>query len=233
DAELLARVLGLTLTSRDKSVPMAGFPHHSLEHHLRKLLQSGYRVAVCDQVEDAALAKGLVKREVTRVVTPGTITEDELLDPRRPNHAAALFASRDGYGLAWAELSTGEFFAGDVVAERLGDELNRINAAELLLAESAAERLRDELRTFTQGSVTGRPDWTFDPLTARQALQKHFGVSTLAGFGFADNQPCLIAAGGLLLYLQETMKSGLGHLRALRPFRTERHLTLDDVTRRS
>src|SRR5436190_14534942 len=81
DAELVSRVLGLTLTSRDKTVPMAGFPHHSLEHHLRKLLQSGHRVAVCDQVEDAALAKGLVKRDVTRVVTPGTITEDDLLDP--------------------------------------------------------------------------------------------------------------------------------------------------------
>ena len=114
DAELLSRVLGLTLTSRDKSIPMAGFPHHSLEGHLRKLLQLGHRVAVCDQVEDAALAKGLVKREVTRVVTPGTITEDELLDPRQPNHLAALYPSKNAYGLAWVELSTGEFFAGDV-----------------------------------------------------------------------------------------------------------------------
>src|SRR2546429_7475831 len=90
DAELAARVLGLTLTSRDKTVPMAGFPHHSLQAHLQKLLRAGHRVAICDQVEDAALAKGLVRREVTRVVTPGTLTEDNLLDPRQHNHLVAL-----------------------------------------------------------------------------------------------------------------------------------------------
>src|ERR671922_1971674 len=99
DAEVAARVLGLTLTSRDKTVPMAGFPHEQLENHLRKLLQAGHRVAVCDQVEDAALARGLVRREVTRVVTPGTLTEDDLFDPRRPNHLAALAAPPLGRGL--------------------------------------------------------------------------------------------------------------------------------------
>src|SRR5205807_5745525 len=92
DAELVARVLGLTLTSRDKTVPMAGFPHHALEGHLRNLLRAGFRVAVCDQVEDPALAKGLVRREVTRVITPGTVTEDDLLDPRASNHLVALVA---------------------------------------------------------------------------------------------------------------------------------------------
>src|SRR5438876_6980189 len=117
DAELVSRVLGLTLTSRDKTVPMAGFPHHALASHLRKLLQAGHRVAICDQVEDPALAQGLVRREVTRVVTPGTLTEDELLDPRLPNYLAALHlpspraATRglqDPVGLAWVDLSTGQ-----------------------------------------------------------------------------------------------------------------------------
>src|SRR2546423_6006531 len=98
DAEVAARVLGLTLTSRDKTIPMAGFPHHALDNHLRKLLQSGLRVAICDQVEDPALAKGLVRREVTRVITPGTLIEDNLLDPRQPNHLVALYPveRRDG-----------------------------------------------------------------------------------------------------------------------------------------
>src|SRR5262245_5630674 len=132
DAELAARVLGLTLTSRDKSIPMAGFPHHQLEQYLRKLLQGGYRVAVCDQVEDPALAKGLVKREVTRVGTPGTVTEDNLLDPRSANHLVALHwragsvsdrsSSRAGsvsdrspsVGVAWVELSLGQFHAADL-----------------------------------------------------------------------------------------------------------------------
>jgi DNA mismatch repair protein MutS len=233
DAELLSRVLGLTLTSRDKSVPMAGFPHQSLEHHLRKLLSSGYRVAVCDQVEDAALAKGLVKREVTRVVTPGTITEDELLEPGKPNHLAALAPAKDGYGLAWIELSTGEFHAADVPAERLADELQRIAAAECLLAENMIGRLTEAQKAELPRTLTGRPDWTFDPLSARQALHNHFGVITLAGFGFADDQPCLTAAGALILYVSETLKASLAHIRALKSFRAEQYLALDEVTRRS
>src|SRR5262249_51358794 len=114
DAERVPRVLGLTLTSRDKTIPMAGFPHHALEAHLRKLLRAGHRVAVCDQVEDASQAKGrLIRREVTRVVTPGTLTEDELLDPRSTNHLVALapLGARGPVGVAWAELSTGTFAA--------------------------------------------------------------------------------------------------------------------------
>src|SRR2546421_12515315 len=104
DAEVASRVLGIQLTSRDKTVPMAGFPHHALEQHLRKLLHAGLRVAVCDQVEDPALAKGLLKREVTRVVTPGTVTEDDLLDPRQPNHLVTLTARGSAVGAAWVEL---------------------------------------------------------------------------------------------------------------------------------
>src|SRR6266571_7095681 len=113
DAETGARVLGLTLTSRDKEMPMAGFPHHQLESYLHKLLHAGFRVAVCDQVEDASQAKGLVKREVTRVVTPGTITEDDLLDPRQNNHLVALCPGQAhaAAGVAWLELSTGQFHA--------------------------------------------------------------------------------------------------------------------------
>src|SRR5437660_10071792 len=128
DAELAARVLGLTLTSRDKSVPMAGFPHHALETHLQHLLRKGYRVAICDQVEDPALAKGLVKREVTRVVTPGTLTDDGLLDPRQSNHLAALapVSSRNLIGLAWVELSTGTFHAADIPRGRPEHELARL-----------------------------------------------------------------------------------------------------------
>src|SRR5260370_26355182 len=145
DAETAARVLGLTLTSRDKTVPMAGFPHHALEPYLRKLLQAGHRVAICDQVEDPALAKGLVRREVTRVVTPGTLTEEELLDPRQANYLAAIFApnprlpnrGKDGVvGLAWIDLSTGHFQAADVAQTDLTDELGRLAPSECLSAEN-------------------------------------------------------------------------------------------------
>jgi DNA mismatch repair protein MutS len=234
DAELASRVLGLTLTSRDKTVPMAGFPHHALESHLRKLLQSGHRVAICDQVEDPAQARGLVRREVTRVVTPGTLTEDDLLDPRRPNHLAALAARGPLLGLAWVELSTGHFQAADLPWPRLADELGRITPAEYLYAESDAVGLLGRLREMAPAAtVTARPDWTFDPATARAALLRHFGVTTLSGFGFDDDQPCLTAAGALLLYLQETLKAGLTHLSRLQHYRPNHFLFLDDVTRRS
>jgi DNA mismatch repair protein MutS len=262
DAELVARVLGLTLTSRDKTVPMAGFPHHQLEGYLRKLLKSGHRVAVCDQVEDPAQARGLVRREVTRIVTPGTLTEDNLLDPRQANHLAALSwpgmpCGRFGgsfppnlpggrsqtkpastVGLAWVELTTGLFQAADVPHDRLADELARLAPAELLAGEGSAAdpqtaaflaRLREMLPHL---SVTPRPDWTFDPETARATLLGHFGVGTLAGFGFDDDQPCLAAAGALLVYLQETLKSSLAHLGRLRPYVPGRFLFLDEVTRR-
>src|SRR5580704_5209697 len=126
DAGVAARVLGLTLTSRDKSIPMAGFPHHQLENYLHKLLRAGHRVAICDQVEDPAQAKGLVRREVTRVVTPGTITEDNLLDPRRANHLVAIQPQGATAGLAWLELSTGMFQAADIAWSRLADELGRL-----------------------------------------------------------------------------------------------------------
>jgi DNA mismatch repair protein MutS len=234
DAEVAARVLGLTLTSRDKTIPMAGFPHHALESHLHKLLHAGHRVAICDQVEDPALAKGLVRREVTRVVTPGTLTEDELLDPRRANHLAAVAFAGPTAGLAWVDLSTGQFQAADVPLPALPDELGRLSPAECLHAENAGARPVEQLAAASPGmALTARPDWTFDPASARAALFHHFGVTTLAGFGFDDQQVCLVAAGALLLYLQETLKASLAHLNRLRPFRQTHFLFLDEVTRRS
>jgi DNA mismatch repair protein MutS len=235
DAETASKTLGLTLTSRDnKSVPMAGFPHHALDAHVLKLVQAGFSVAVCDQVEDPASAQGLVRREVVRVVTPGTVTEEELLDPRRANHLVAVWPEGDRVGLAWAELSTGAFHAADVAWARLADELGRLAPAEILHPEEAPARLTELLRSNLPGTaLTARPDWTFDPASARAALFHHYQVRTSAGFGFDDRQPCLSAAGALLLYLKETCKANLAHLRRPRPFRPEGHLILDEVTRRS
>jgi len=234
DAETASRTLGLTLTSRDKTLPMAGFPHHALEGHLRKLLQFGHRVAICDQVEDPAQAKGLVKREVTRVVTPGTLTEDDLLDPRRLNYLAALCPRGPIMGMAWAELSTGQFEAADLPAERFADELARLASSECLVAEHEANKLGERVHpVIPTMALTARPDWTFDATTAKAALLQHFHISTLSGFGFNDDQPCLVAAGALLLYLQETLKANLAHLNRLRPYQADRFLLLDEVTRRS
>jgi DNA mismatch repair protein MutS len=234
DAELGSRLLGITLTRRDKEIPMAGVPHHALDRYLARLLQAGHRVAICDQVEDPAQAKGLVRREVTRVVTPGTLTEDNLLDPRRSNHLVAVHAAGETVGLAWVELSTGQFQAADVPWPRLADELGRLAPAECLLSDDGPAHLAERLREAAPAmALTARPGWTFDSNSARAALFHHFSVNTLAGFGFDDTQPCLVAAGALLLYVQETLKASLGHLSRLRPYRQDRFLFLDEVTRRS
>ncbi len=184
DAQLAARVLGLTLTSREKgenAIPMAGFPYHQLESYLGKLIAAGYRAAICEQVEDPKQAKGLVRRELTRIVSRGTVTDDALLDPRESNYLAAVVPG-EPTGLAWVELSTGQFFAGCVPAERLAEELARLNPAECLLAEEVA---------LPAGSLpertvlTRRPPWALSGRTACETLAKHFGAHALAGFGFS------------------------------------------------
>src|SRR3954454_699132 len=139
DAELGSKVLGLTLTKRDGTIPMAGVPVHRLEHYLGQLIKAGHRVAVCEQMEEPDPKKKIIHREVNRVVTPGTVTEDTLLDPRAPNHLVAVVPGKGNtFGLAWIDLSAGSFAATDVLASRLGDELSRLNASEILFPEYAA-----------------------------------------------------------------------------------------------
>jgi len=234
DAITASRVLQLALTSRDKQIPMAGFPHHSLDQHLRRLLQAGFRVAVCEQVEDPSVAKGLVRREVVRIVTPGTLTEEALLDPQRPNYLAAVWPGHQLSGLSWVELSTGQMWAADLPNERLADELLRLEVAELLLPEGAAPSWLAALQSHWPSlSLTPRPVWTFEPRNALETLRQQFRVRSLESFGFEDSQICLQAAGALVRYLQETLKTQLGHLTRLRAHRCGEVLYLDAVTRRS
>jgi DNA mismatch repair protein MutS len=233
DAVLVARILNIALTSRDRTVPMAGFPHHALETHLRKLIQAGHRVAICEQLETAAQAKGLIRREVVRVVTPGTLTEDELLDAKVPNHLLAIAPAAKSVGLAWLELTAGTFYATDVPAHRLADEVGRLNPAECLLPASDAARLSALLGHVLTRPATERPDAAFDPDHARAVLLNHFAVKTVAGFGFEDDQPCVRAAGVLLEYARDMLKASLTHLSQPRVYRSETVLLLDETTRRS
>ena len=254
DAKIAAEAVGLTLTSRDKSdnpVPMAGFPHHQLDGYLAKLIRLGHRVAICDQVEDPKQAKGLVRREVTRVVTPGTLTDDGLLDPKQCNYLAAIVTARTKrnpssvrqngdlqlihknptVGLSWVELSTGRFFAMTSDLLRLGDELNRIGPAEVLTDEDE-ELLADEIPESTL--VTKRPAWAFAEDTARDNLSKHFGTATLEGFGFGDDDGSAIrAAGAILDYLTETQKASIEHIDSITRYHVGNSLEIDQATRRS
>lgn len=235
DAKVAARTLNLALTSREKGenpVPMAGFPHHQLESYLGKLIAAGLRVAVCEQVEDPKKAIGLVRREVTRVVTPGTLTDEALLDPRQSNFLAAI-APGEPVGLAWVELSTGRFQAGAFEASQLADQLARLGPAECLLTEDAPPlpaHLNDEMM------VTRRPAWAFAHHAAVQALSKQFGTMGLEGFGFqeapADVQ-AVRAAGAILDYLSETQKGSLAHIDRLALYRPGDTLEIDEASRRS
>jgi DNA mismatch repair protein MutS len=253
DAKTASRTLGLTLTSRDKGenpVPMAGFPYHQLEGYLGKLIAAGFRAAVCEQVEDPKQVKGLVRREVTRVVSPGTLTDDALLDPRTSNYLAAVAMpaakqNGDGFaGLAWAELSTGRFLAMTLSLAKLADELARIGPAECLIAEDAeldnaagvdaGVNRRDHAALPSGTMLTRRPAWAFAFDSATATLTKHFQTVSLDGFGFeSGDSPALRAAGAVLDYLRETQRSSLDHIDRLVPYRAGDLLEIDEATRRS
>lgn len=245
DAKVAAEILGLTLTSRDKDsenpTAMAGFPHHQLDSYLHKLIKAGFRAAVCEQMEDPKQAKGLVKREVTRVVSAGTLTDDGLLDPREANYVAAVClhhdkrAPKDGseprVGIAWAELSSGRFEAGTFARSRIEDELARIGPAEVIYREDDVHFSPDTTAPWTW---TPRPAWSFAQDAANETLCKQFSVHNLEGFGFdEDDSPALRAAGGVLTYLQETQRGDLDHFRGLTAHHRSAVLQIDAATRRS
>ena len=189
DAERAAPLLGLTLTSRDKgedAVPMAGFPHPALDSYLAKIVQAGLRAAVCEQVEDPRVAKGLVKRDVVRIVSPGTLTDDELLDPKTANYLAAVVDHGAKLGLAWVELSTGRFSLTGVQRTELTDEIARLNPSEILISELSVDAPWARLLRGQSAALTSRPSWDFQPEQARKTLFDHFRTTTLAGFGIDD-----------------------------------------------
>ena len=238
DAEIAAQTLGLTLTSRDKGspnpVPMAGFPFHALDNYLQKLISAGHRAAICDQVEDPKTAKGLVKREVTRIVTPGTLTDEGLLNPREHNYLASLFPDKQRWGLAWLELSTGCFVTADLEPADVPDELARLQPAECLLPERATGEQSLKQDVAANGTLLSeQPDWCFAREHCHRTLLDHFGTQSLEGFDLDVDSAGIIAAGALLAYVQETQKSTLGHIRRLEPYRRGTSLIIDETTRRS
>lgn len=239
DAQNAARVLGLTLTSRDKNsenpIPMAGFPYHQLDNYLQKLIQNGFRAAICDQVEDPKKAKGMVRREVTRVVTPGTLTDDQLLDPRESNFIASIAPARETLGLAWLEVSTGRFLVAEIEPALLQDELARIRPAECIVPDEVAGTGQLPVPRPDLGGpvLTGRPAWCFSKEESRRLLTEHFGTKTLEGFDVEDDSPCVTAAGALLEYIRDTQRAALGHIGRLESYRRSRHMTIDEATRRS
>ncbi|HEU4670380.1 MAG TPA: DNA mismatch repair protein MutS, partial [Dyella sp.] len=235
DARKAARLLDITLTQRGASagapIPMAGVPYHAVENYLARLVKLGESVAICEQIGDPALAKGIVERKVVRIVTPGTVTDAALLEERRDNLLLAIAAGPGGaYGLAWVDLSSGRFLLSEVpTAEALAAELARLQPAETLIDENVAW---PKLVTALPG-LRKRPPWHFDSDAARRELNRFFGTRDLGGFG-VDRLPLAVAAAGCLLgYVEETQKSALPHLTGMAVESASETIALDAATRRN
>ncbi len=237
DAKIAAKTLGIALTSRSKgenAVPMAGVPHHAAQGYIRRMIRAGYRVAICDQLQSPGQAKGIVERGVTRIVTPGTIIEEDLLEAKHSNYLAAVCKGKKTTGLAWVEASTGEFFAEDANLNEIADELARLSPAECIIPDEAQQDSSPVAAVAHRhcGSVTHHRGWAFDRQTAHHALTEHFGTVSLEGFGCEEMDGGVAAAGALIDYLKETHRASPAHITSIRPHIRGRYCVLDQTTRR-
>jgi DNA mismatch repair protein MutS len=233
DAKEASRLLDITLTSRGKSageaIPMAGVPYHAAEGYLARLVKAGRSVAIAEQTGDPATSKGPVDREVVRIVTPGTLTDESLLDARQDALILAIATSKSGYGLAWLDVSSGRFLVAEITDDATLDaELARLAPAEILIPESS--KFAEDA---WPGAVRRQADWHFDEANAREDLQRQFQTHNLEGFGCADMDLAITAAGALLTYVKDTQRAELPHVRAIHPESQSDAVILDAATRRN
>ena len=244
DARLAARELDLTLTTRDRNVedpaertPMCGVPYHSAEAYIGRLIAKGYKVAICEQLEDPALAKGLVDRDVIRIITPGTVTASSMLEENKSNYLCAVYLSGQSGGTAFCDLSTGEFCAANYPADAVShilNELGRFAPREAVCADAAAEN--DDIRTFLTkrlGSLVEAGGDRFEYMAAAARVCEQFGVQSTDALGLGEAPAAVCAAGALLAYLHETQKCDLGHIRRLELLGDDHYMELDYTTRRN
>ena len=240
DAETVSRELELTLTGKDcglaERAPMCGVPFHAADNYINRLVEKGYKVAICEQVEDPKLAKGIVKREVIRVVTPGTNLYTQALDETKNNYIMSVAYISNRFGIAFADVTTGAFMVTEVEKLRnFLDELYKFSPAELICNEAFYMSGVDleELRNRLHLSVSALDNWYFDDDLCQRTLKDHFHVGTLEGLGLKDYDCATIAAGALLTYLLETQKNSLDHMRKITPYVTDKYMLIDSSTRRN
>lgn len=246
DAILTSKILGITLTKRSNGkaseVPLAGFPHHALDNYLPKLVRAGQRVAVCEQLEDPKYAKGIVKRDVIEVVTPGANFSEKLLDHKSNNFLAAIYIKDNVCGLAFCDISTGEFATSEILLKNLYEQIDSINPSEILISKREKDKVFKALNYDPDASFnesqkrwlfTKVDDWVFNADYANEVLTNHFGTATLKGFGIADMKEGVIAAGCIMNYLNETQKNNLPHLKKISNYNFTDYIILDPSTKRN
>ncbi|MCK4271474.1 DNA mismatch repair protein MutS [bacterium] len=238
DAQVASRILGITLTSRShgksSKVPLAGVPWHAADTYVAKLIKSGYKVAICEQVEDSSKAKGIVKREVVQVVTPGTVVSESLLSHDRNNYLLAIHTENETVGLAIVDLSTGEFELEELNGQVLADELQRMLPAEILIPYGREKDLESEInRLLPTATVTTMDDWRFSYDNAYETLIAHFQTASLKGFGCENLKVAVGAAGAALNYLKENQRASLSHINGLSTVNPSDYMFLDATTLRN
>lgn len=240
DAKVVSKELELTLTGKscgaEERAPMCGIPYHAAETYLTRLVKKGYKVAICEQVEDPKLAKGMVKREVTRVVTPGTTLNAQALDETKNNYIMCIAYIGDHYGISSADITTGDYYVTEVDSERkLLDEVNKYQPTEIICNEAfyISGIDIDDMKNRMGIVVYSLDAWYFSDETAQMTLKDHFKVRDLEGLGLADYDSGVIAAGALLKYLYETQKTTLSNLVAIHPYTTGKFMIIDSSTRRN
>lgn len=240
DAITVSRELEITLTGKncglEERAPMCGVPYHAVDVYLNKLIEKGYKVAICEQVEDPKQTKGIVKREVVRIVTPGTNLNIQALDESRNNYIMCIVYAGDRYGLSVADVTTGDYFVTELLGpEQLKDEIYKFTPSEIICNEAffmsgvEIEELKDRLHV----TVYALDPWYFDDALCKRTLLDHFHVNTLDGLGISDYECGIIASGALLEYLIETQKTSLSHFTRLSPYATGKYMLLDSSTRRN
>ncbi len=235
DAQIAAKVLGITLTSRahgkSADVPLAGFPYHALEIYLAKMIKAGHRVAICEQLEDPQKTKTIVKRDVVEIVTPGTAVSDDLLETKRNNYLVAIYKKNDQWGVAQIDVSTGEFQVTQVGDDTIAEKVSHIDPAELLVADTQIKLTQEKLCSDLQLIVSPRDEWTFHLDYAQDILLEHFKVLSLKGFGIEDLPLGIGASGAILSYLKENQKHQLVHINNMSRFPESDYMIIDNTTR--
>lgn len=240
DAITVSKELELTLTGKscgqEERAPMCGVPYHAVEGYLTKLVSKGYKVAICEQVEDPKLAKGLVKREVTRIVTPGTLLDAQALDESKNNYIMCIVYIADRYGVSIADVTTGDYFVTELPdSSKLKDEISKFAPSEIICNESFYMSGMDleDMKSRLGITIYSLESWYFDDAICRNKLMEHFKVSSLSGLGLKDYDCGVISAGALLQYLLETQKNDLSHMTHITPYKTGKFMMLDSSTRRN